>query len=346
MQYKNETYWKYEYNLSDHLGNVRIVFAAHSHGQPELMQQTIYYPYGMTLHQQNFGGTLDQPNKMLFNGKELQDDQLAGMSLDWYDYGARFYDPQIGRWHVVDPHAENYYSWSPYHYASNNPIIMIDPNGKDWYQAVDDEGNIVQGGAVMWREGSDDIDGYSNIGASYTMDLGDGVSMTYNQNTPVSLTETVLSEGDWETQREFTYTENGDITGSQNKAGEAGNCFYQAGQMVSNSGATSLGGTANNINTTDEQINYINVQIGAGNSVRVHVDYSGSGIGDHWVAISSRTTNLQTQISSYNFFDPGTVHQNKGTHSSNIFNLTNGNLSGITHYSDKTYRITAVRKNQ
>ncbi|MCK9449975.1 MAG: RHS repeat-associated core domain-containing protein [Bacteroidales bacterium] len=141
MQYKNETYWKYEYNLSDHLGNVRIVFAAHSHGQPELMQQTIYYPYGMILHQQNFGGTLDQSNKMLYNGKELQDDQLAGMSLDWYDYGARFYDPQIGRWHVVDPHAERYPEWSPYSFVFNNPTRFIDPDGRMAVDHIDVEKN-------------------------------------------------------------------------------------------------------------------------------------------------------------------------------------------------------------
>jgi RHS repeat-associated protein len=101
--------WKYEYNLRDHLGNVRVVFAAHSHGQPEVMQQTSYYPFGMTLQQQNFGGLLSQPNKLLYNSKELQDDELAGSRLDWYDYGARFYDAQLGRWHGVDPLAEKYY---------------------------------------------------------------------------------------------------------------------------------------------------------------------------------------------------------------------------------------------
>ncbi|MCK9447340.1 MAG: RHS repeat-associated core domain-containing protein [Bacteroidales bacterium] len=149
MQYKNETYWKYEYNLSDHLGNVRIVFAAHSHGQPELIQQTIYYPYGMTLHQQNFGGTLDQPNKMLYNGKELQDDQLAGKSLDWYDYGARFYDPQIGRWHVVDPLAEKYPYISGFAYVANNPIKFVDPDGRD---IVDANGNIVYTHGGGWSK--------------------------------------------------------------------------------------------------------------------------------------------------------------------------------------------------
>jgi RHS repeat-associated protein len=121
--------WKYEYNLTDHLGNVRVVFAAHSHGQPEVMQQTSYYPFGMTFQQQNFGGINPNPNKLLYNSKELQDDELAGSRLDWYDYGARFYDPQIGRWHSVDPLAGDYFSWSPYAYVMNNPIKYIDPDG-------------------------------------------------------------------------------------------------------------------------------------------------------------------------------------------------------------------------
>jgi len=115
--------------------------------------------------------------------------------------------------------------------------------------------------------------------------------------------------------------------------------------MVSNSGATSLGG-GNDINTTDGQIDYMNEQIGNGNSVRVQVDYNGNGDGDHWVATSSRTTNLQTQTSTYNFYDPGTVWSDEGTHHTNTFNVNNGAISGPTHYNNKTYTVTAVRKNQ
>ena len=72
-------------------------------------------------------------------------------------------DPALGRFSTMDPHAEKYYSWSQYHYAANNPIIIIDPNGQDWYQ--DEKGN------VLWREGNEDIEGNNNIGASYTMEL-------------------------------------------------------------------------------------------------------------------------------------------------------------------------------
>ena len=84
-----EVLYQFEYNLQDHLENTRVVFGGHSKVMPEVMQVTDYYPFGLIMNQQNYfvDGVLF--NKYLYNGKELQDDELAGNSLGWYDYGNR-----------------------------------------------------------------------------------------------------------------------------------------------------------------------------------------------------------------------------------------------------------------
>jgi RHS repeat-associated protein len=63
--------------------------------------------------------------KYQFTGKEWNDD----FGLGWNDYGARFYDPALGRWHSVDPLAELAVDKTPYHYCSNDPVNRVDPDG-------------------------------------------------------------------------------------------------------------------------------------------------------------------------------------------------------------------------
>ena len=73
-----------------------------------------------------FNSSLGGDNEYLYNGKELQEDDLGGVILDWYDYGARMYDPALGRFTCLDPIAEEFYNVNPYNYAENRPINGID----------------------------------------------------------------------------------------------------------------------------------------------------------------------------------------------------------------------------
>ena len=70
-------------------------------------------------------------NRYLYNGKELQDQAIGGTPFGWYDYGARFYDAEIARWHTPDPLVDLHQDYTPYHYCFNNPVSFIDPYGLD-----------------------------------------------------------------------------------------------------------------------------------------------------------------------------------------------------------------------
>jgi RHS repeat-associated protein len=137
--------FNYEYALKDlpiaiGTGNTRVMFDQTG----EVLQDQSYYPFGLSMGE---ALTFDIPsslpdNKYLYNGKELQMD----FDLGWYDYGARFYDPQIGRWHVIDPMYARHYDWTPYAYVLNNPIINIDLYGFTDWKAIMKGSAMVVGG--------------------------------------------------------------------------------------------------------------------------------------------------------------------------------------------------------
>lgn len=102
-----------QYYLRDHLGNVRMVLDQNGN----VVQETEYYAFGMTVDRTTGS------NQYLYNGKEKQPE------TDFFDFGARQYDPILGRWMSVDPIAEKYISFTPFNYNFNNPLSFVDPNG-------------------------------------------------------------------------------------------------------------------------------------------------------------------------------------------------------------------------
>jgi RHS repeat-associated protein len=126
--------YDYGYRLKDHLGNIRLTFVDYDNNGSialtEITEENNYYPFGLK-HQDYNDDYSSNRNavaaKFKYNGKELNDE----LDLDLYDYGARFYDAALGRWHVIDPLADKYPNASPYCYALNNPITYIDPDGRE-----------------------------------------------------------------------------------------------------------------------------------------------------------------------------------------------------------------------
>ena len=116
----------YHYYAKDHLGNNRAVI---NHSTGEIEQVTHYYPFGAVYGD---AGTNDALQRYKYNGKEL--DRMHG--LNFYDYGARQYDPLLGMFTQMDPLAEKYYGISPYAYCANNPVMLVDPDGNSPLSAL------------------------------------------------------------------------------------------------------------------------------------------------------------------------------------------------------------------
>ncbi|RMZ60208.1 RHS repeat-associated core domain-containing protein [Chryseobacterium nematophagum] len=113
---------RYIYQYRDHLGNARVSYEKDSNDELKITDTNNYYAFGSN-HIGGLKSLLGGYQNYKYNGKEIQE---TGM----YDYGARFYMPDIGRWGVVDPLADKMRRYSPYNYAFNNPVKFIDPDGR------------------------------------------------------------------------------------------------------------------------------------------------------------------------------------------------------------------------
>lgn len=175
--YFNVETGKYVYNYTDHLGNTRLSYAKSGAGL-EIIEESNYYPFGLK-HEGYNGLTGNPAYNYKYNGKELQE---TGM----YDYGARMYMADLGRWGVVDPLAEVSRRHSPYNYAYNNPIRFIDPDGKLSESFMEDLMNKSKGIRTTWTN-----DGNGNF--------SDGKGNTVTDKEP----DNNLNSPDWASKGPF-----------------------------------------------------------------------------------------------------------------------------------------------
>ena len=119
--------------VTDHLGSTRVVVNA-SNG--DVSSRNDYYAFGSRW---SSGDQAISDNRYLYNGKESQ----SSADVGYLDYGARMYDPELGRWFNNDPLAEKYYTMSPYVYCANNPIRFIDPDGMDIFRFDEETGEMI-----------------------------------------------------------------------------------------------------------------------------------------------------------------------------------------------------------
>lgn len=118
--------YTYQYHLKDYIGNVRSVLEAQGTATDVAMrevQTSDYYPFGISHSYNNL-----HKNRYLFSGKELQDQQLGKSGfLGLYDFGARVYNPMLGRWFNIDPALQ---TTNPYLFCGNAPMAYVDQDGE------------------------------------------------------------------------------------------------------------------------------------------------------------------------------------------------------------------------
>lgn len=122
------------YELTDHLGNVSAVVTGQllpggtaSAWQPRLLSAQGYEPFGSLLPGRNYSS---DSYRFGFGGMP-KDDEIHDATGTSYDFGARIYDPRVGRWLSLDPLAAKFSDTSPYVFCSDNPIFWIDVDGQE-----------------------------------------------------------------------------------------------------------------------------------------------------------------------------------------------------------------------
>ena len=146
------------YELTDHLGNVRVVFTDYltttnfTLFNAKLRTVNDYYAFGMQMPGRGYNG---ENYRWGYNGKEMDNEWQGTGNI--YDYGFRIYDPRLGRFLSIDPLFKTYPWYTPYQYAGNSPIAFIDLDGLERVLAITFNGDVNYRADMLERINADDI---------------------------------------------------------------------------------------------------------------------------------------------------------------------------------------------
>ena len=158
------------YTFKDHQGSLAAVSNGNTTFDPSRHLDIVYdrlnFPKWVVasssypLRRNDYG--VRNRNRRLFGGKELQDEALAGITLNLYDFEARTYDPTIGRFLNVDPLAEKYYGLSPFAYCGNDPVNAVDLHGDSisiTYKTSLGENSLIYNNGLLFNSNNSVYDG-------------------------------------------------------------------------------------------------------------------------------------------------------------------------------------------
>jgi len=165
------------YELSDHLGNVRVVLTdrksdSDSDGvyEYQLVQSSDYYPFGMQIQGLSYTNQ-NNDYRFGFQGQE-KDDEIKGAGNS-INYKYRMHDPRIGRFFAVDPLAAKYPQWSPYQFSGNQVIATIELEGLEPLKDYNDYSTQLEQYA-MWKESR-----VETVNMTYTFDYDPNAADNY-----------------------------------------------------------------------------------------------------------------------------------------------------------------------
>jgi RHS repeat-associated protein len=145
-------------------------------------QSQDYYAYGLSMPTRSYFGS----TKEGFTGKETD------LDTNLQYFGARYYMPNIGRWQSIDPLAEKHPDWTPYNYVLANPVMLVDPDGRDWRV-----GNVTR-----------DQQGYYVYNVTFTAAVLNSSNLSYGQEQLMALAESYKRQAEYVYSGAFAFNQN------------------------------------------------------------------------------------------------------------------------------------------